>query len=463
MGGGFLLLAFLDSRNLTIKLTPDGFSPAEVTIKTGETVTFYNFTKTPFWPASNEHPSHSIYSEFDSKKPIATGETWSFQFNKPGVWKYHDHLSPFFTGFVIVEGQAAQDATAIDYCAIQKDSSDCWRQELDTVFTSKGIEPTFDLLESHYQKYPLFADSCHNLAHELGHQSVNKYLEDPDSIFSPKAAYCAYGFYHGFMESLINARGIVAAKNFCREVGARLGESTPDAFLQCYHGVGHGGIALTAGEHADYTEDGLTQAALEFCELASDAADQLYRCASGVFNTVGSFYIRNEFGLRVRPEDPLWFCHIQPDKYKDSCYGNLNLALNWAADNDFSKSSKFVEKIPEQKYAASAMIYLAASNSLRVAKNDPEAAVFACRNLKNQLNLPCIEGFVYGFLENGSPNFAYREAMAFCDTKSMTEDEREKCFDYSLSPLDAIYSIDKARQICAEEAPLRYKKYCEHI
>ena len=64
---------------------------------------FVNADENFFWPASNEHPTHEIYPEFDAKKPLDHGINYSFTFTKRGVWQYHNHLNPRAGGNVIVE------------------------------------------------------------------------------------------------------------------------------------------------------------------------------------------------------------------------------------------------------------------------------------------------------------------------------------------------------------------------
>lgn len=88
--------------DVIITLTPEGFSPAEITIARGDTVTFRTTTGKRFWPASNLHPSHAIYSDFDPKEPVAPDDTWSFTFDRAGEWRFHDHLAPYFTGTITV-------------------------------------------------------------------------------------------------------------------------------------------------------------------------------------------------------------------------------------------------------------------------------------------------------------------------------------------------------------------------
>lgn len=85
-----------------ITLSRDGFSPDEVSLQVGDTVAFRSVAGELFWPASNLHPSHLLYPEFDPEEPVQPNDVWSFTFTKPGEWKYHDHLAPYFTGVITV-------------------------------------------------------------------------------------------------------------------------------------------------------------------------------------------------------------------------------------------------------------------------------------------------------------------------------------------------------------------------
>ena len=81
-----------------IELRKDGFYPKKLTIQKGDTIKFITTKGSYFWPASNLHPTHRIYEEFDPKEPVSAEESWNFRFNRVGNWKYHDHLAPYFTG-----------------------------------------------------------------------------------------------------------------------------------------------------------------------------------------------------------------------------------------------------------------------------------------------------------------------------------------------------------------------------
>lgn len=111
----------------TIEITSSGFSPNELTINLGDTVTWINNDNIEHWPASAMHPTHKVYpgvnyeesgsyegseacksegnpkdGSFDPCKKILLGESWSFTFNQKGTWFYHDHLNPKLFGKIIV-------------------------------------------------------------------------------------------------------------------------------------------------------------------------------------------------------------------------------------------------------------------------------------------------------------------------------------------------------------------------
>ena len=57
------------------------------------------------WVASNPHPIHTDYSDFDAKRGYAKGERYSFTFFKQGTWKYHNHLNSGESGVIVVESE----------------------------------------------------------------------------------------------------------------------------------------------------------------------------------------------------------------------------------------------------------------------------------------------------------------------------------------------------------------------
>lgn len=109
-GSGGLVM----TKNYTVVFTEAGFTPKELAIKKGETVTFVNESAGEVWPASAMHPTHTGYPGSDFKKcgtaeqgtifdacaGIKPGASWSFTFNEVGAWRYHDHMNAKNTGLV---------------------------------------------------------------------------------------------------------------------------------------------------------------------------------------------------------------------------------------------------------------------------------------------------------------------------------------------------------------------------
>ena len=101
------------STTVAVTYGSNGFSPAEVTIKVGDTVTWTNNGGSNMWVASAKHPTHIVYSgttlaqhcddatdvSFDQCK---NSNTYSFTFDKAGTWGYHNHSNSSQFGKVIV-------------------------------------------------------------------------------------------------------------------------------------------------------------------------------------------------------------------------------------------------------------------------------------------------------------------------------------------------------------------------
>ncbi|MEX1112358.1 MAG: cupredoxin domain-containing protein [Candidatus Andersenbacteria bacterium] len=91
------------SQEATIRISETGFSPTQLTVAAGTTVTFVNDGQALHWPASDLHPTHTALPGFDAKRGLPTGETYSYTFTEVGTWRFHDHLNPQETGTVVVE------------------------------------------------------------------------------------------------------------------------------------------------------------------------------------------------------------------------------------------------------------------------------------------------------------------------------------------------------------------------
>ena len=93
----------VDQPGVVVSMTDTGFFPSLITVKAGTKVSFVNDGQALHWPASDPHPAHDGLAGFDAGSGVATGESYVFQFDQPGEWSFHDHLSVDQTGKIIVE------------------------------------------------------------------------------------------------------------------------------------------------------------------------------------------------------------------------------------------------------------------------------------------------------------------------------------------------------------------------
>jgi plastocyanin len=97
-----------DSSNSTAvsaaTITYDGssFSPNEVTVEKGGTVTFVNESDSAVEPSSDNHPTHTVNPEINFGS-IAPGERKTMTVNEAGEYGYHNHFSASETGIINVQ------------------------------------------------------------------------------------------------------------------------------------------------------------------------------------------------------------------------------------------------------------------------------------------------------------------------------------------------------------------------
>lgn len=98
----------------TVRYTPNGFSPATMTVPLGTTVTFIDETGAGMWVGSDEHPSHTGYDGTSRSEHCAAGATpsfdqcarsssYEFTFAKAGTFDYHNHVNAQHHGSIVVE------------------------------------------------------------------------------------------------------------------------------------------------------------------------------------------------------------------------------------------------------------------------------------------------------------------------------------------------------------------------
>jgi plastocyanin len=463
---GALLFVFLGSSSVThsVVLTDDGYVPSSLTIKVGDKIRFESNRGEMHWPASNAHPSHLIYPEFDPLEPIKASGSWEFTFKKPGVWKFHDHLAPLYKGEVNVTDQngetVATDCNSRENVALMQK---CWQDMLAANLRSKGLDSTFELLAKIYETEPDFAPACHSSLHALGETGYAEFAAGREVKLTEKSAYCAFGFYHGFMEALLQDTGDpTIAQKFCESVRYELAGRASNAAGHCYHGIGHG---MVDGEEERFTGsvEAIITKPLALCRSITDDERLVLRCATGVFNSLAIAYFDPRYGVSPNKEDPFDVCKMQTDKtYKTACYYEMNTLIMRLSDGDLLKSARYIDTLSEPEYDQYAVEAIASYAAYYdIYENTPldyDGTAQFCLSLGGR-KMPCIQGFVAGLLEHGKPGVEYREAFNFCEVERFSEEEKTFCFERLQGLASTMYTKEKSAEVCSL-IDKRYKTTC---
>ncbi len=469
----------------TVHMTDEGFVPNNISIKSGEKVTFKSTGQDQHWPASNIHPTHEIYSEFDPRKPISSGAEWSFVFDQVGTWRFHDHLYPQFHGTITVKTtnfdlthaknitgkglfqkifERIRELLANIFHIFSQDDSSSPLVVKDSDFrqpqgnNASNPEELFSddaYLRSYIGSYgPSKAltelstlssqqESCHPRAHEVGRISYEIYEE---GAFAKCSAECQSGCYHGAVESYFKKNGTVNL------AGALSGICNPELnsfFMhQCLHGIGHGLMAWTNYELFD---------ALNSCDLISAGRES---CYTGVFmeNIVGGIAGTMGHFTKYMSDDPHYPCNVIDGKYKSACYFYQTSRMTSLFNGDFSKVARACKEAPPE-YQRSCFESMGRDSGGRNRQN-PKAAITACANAPygNQ-RIWCLAGAVQDTFWDSS---GQDTALKFCESL-IDHSEKKYCYETVFERAKQVLNGRKNIESFCNKTESDYQRSCNML
>lgn len=445
----------------TITFGSGGFSPNYIKVHAGESVTFRNERDEPFWPASNLHPTHEIYPEFDPKRQLGKDETWSFTINKAGIWSYHDHLHPNYTGTVEVLASFAAKGnkrpTRPEDCSdIEQDmKQQCWDELLTYTIRRKGLAAAFETFAEIYQSDPDIPKGCHGWAHILGKEAYDLFREKKKFILKKETAYCGYGFFHGFIEQLLHETGELSqTKEFCKYAAKQLNNSG-DVYNNCLHGVGHGSVNVDDPRlWGDF--DAMLKPGLDNCEKILTEEHDLGSCYVGAFNALTLGIVDELYDLNLKDDSLYGYCREMETKYKPYCYYEFTGLISKYTNHDFSKAVEliFAEDMSEEARMRAVGKMEAILMVDDIVKASYKENVDDCRSLISPYSEACFDGILDGLMNSGEPGREYARGFVFCEEGILTEKEKDRCYEYIIGRSDPENS-----PVC-EGVPEPYREYC---
>ncbi|MBX9765213.1 hypothetical protein K2X83_01070 [Patescibacteria group bacterium] len=413
----YLVYAVLNNtvKEFTVTKTERGFVPSKIVINTGDTIIFTSKEEKPFWPASDSHPTHGVYPQFDSTHAISPGESWSFRFDTPGVWGFHDHLDSRFTGRIIVRGEPGKGR---EECLKEKRSTDlapmCWEADVTDTLSKDGLSAAFALVDSFYADDPAFRRNCHDVMHILGAAAFREFRNSPVVTAEKRTSYCGYGFYHGFIETMLVENGnsnFDAVKKYCAQLRT---EFSPSAAGPCFHGIGHAIFDSLPGTLWGSAER-MTHEALRTCEGVLTADEERAQCASGVYNSLANALSARTYDISFSDIEVARFCEEQKPLYQKTCYGELGIGYIREKHMERDTALSFIRSLPADVQPSQVFFYFADETKRMMHSLDVAILASACASLKNGGEThSCIDGVLQGFREATHVAKTHDVALPFC-------------------------------------------------
>ncbi len=461
------------SDNMHIIMRPNSFEPKELTIKQNETVEFINEDKVSRWPASNIHPTHGIYPEFDPKGEVKPGERWEFKFDKAGTFRFHDHIYPALAGQITVAGTGKEEKEPINFLSSFLKSIRYSVQNLYfKIFPSKlnQMLQSFDAYNSSYnqdeleewlnligpEKYmaKLVIDTeggskidCHQESHLIGRTSYKIFGR---KVFQNMDYNCHSGYLHGALEAFMSTLG---GRSLTEEV-EKLCNSFPTSFskFECLHGIGHG---LTA--YADYNLPG----ALALCKTLASENSQT-SCFGGVF--MENIMVAEGRGAvkghqtKWATEDPHFPCNGIDKDYdiQYHCYQMQTSRMLQLRPKDYNFLRMECLKAPENmvEICFRSMGRDIAGQTLR----DPQKILELCKIIPQKYFEACIKGALNVIIDFWGENIA-DQPQKLCEI--LDKNDKSSCFGLLGDRLKGIFEKDreKINEICGQ-GEKEYLNFC---
>jgi len=343
-----------DRRCTTVRIHDEGFSPNTVIIPVNTCITWISEGQNSHWPASDFHPTHTIYptedpgcigSALDACVGLREGQGYTFVFQKPGFWGVHDHLYPGFSMRIEVIGEEIERASikdqggffekivsflqqipeylfrgvaalldqarslfGINNSVPPHPSPESFRvlpvyrqHEIMTEFAKANPSAAWEYLKEVFFVNGQVVGNAHQYAHIVGNEAYRHMGFEGSFICDDTFAY---GCYHGVTEKLLQEQGPGVLKEVEEACTRMFPPEETIEYTGCIHGSGHGLFSWATFD---------TKTALEQCDIFSPQFRNY--CYDGVFMEHSFSAPKTD----LDPQDPWRFCSDLPEQYHHNC------------------------------------------------------------------------------------------------------------------------------------------------
>ncbi len=371
----------------------------------------------------------------------------------------------FLGGVVLFLTRSSPYIQEADACAVQFTQADeqigCWYRIIETAINEGGIDAGMDVFSHVYESYkPFIETGCHRHAHKVGDiVYYGQYLANPDIDaidFPQSTTACGYGFYHGFLEHLIQDHPESAfVTDVCTKLGNKYGATMGDIQLTCYHGAGHG-FMLAEIEKQEKKNWGnipvFSKRPVELCNGLPDAREgDREECRQGIFNVIMEWGEVKNYGFTYEKDTPLEICRGLPESWLHACYYEAAQKFDGVAHQDLARAWRIAQAESTEHALMILNVAVAGVVQQTIAEDSYASFGEGCIALPAEPKAGCVESIVNGLYEHGAPMEEYKRALDFCqlDYVQNDADAAESCMRAFVQRLPRFYTPERiVREVC---------------
>lgn len=333
------LVNYIESPIQNIIYTNSGYTTDYIEVSIGTPIFFWNRSNLPMWTASDPHPIHTDFSEFDSRRAYMSGSVYIYRFKTTGTYTYHNHDKSNHRGIIRVIDLNKPFVPIDKTKESLKKTRDKFLAMLDP-HNDTSISHMIKTLESDTK----LSRNCHDMSHDLGHRAYELFGFSRAMTWSNGNIentsvddVCAWWYMHGILEELFLHHPELQEnpESVCSGIPSKHQWS-------CYHGVWHGVMFSNKRD---------VERSLAACRTMSNTTF-VYRCFEWVWMEM-FWWDTGHAGadsLGWKLDDPFARCKIAKIDEKPTCFLYAHLGYLRTHTWDFTGVGRFCTKVDLSSY-----------------------------------------------------------------------------------------------------------------
>src|SRR3954470_18507472 len=145
-----------------------------------------------------------MYTKQSWRESIASRKYVGAEFNRWWLLPFGIlNVSALIAASIIIFGPSFIGPSLMDCSGARANDYSCYQERYQQLVYNSGVKAAFADLKDRFTKEGFVKDHCHQMAHVIGRAAAHLYADDVSSTYSQGDNFCASGYYHGAMETVV--------------------------------------------------------------------------------------------------------------------------------------------------------------------------------------------------------------------------------------------------------------------